>query len=786
MKNYLDLVPICAKAHRKQNRMTVFCIMLAVFLVTTIFGMADMFIRSQIMQAQKQYGNWHIAVRDISDAQAQTIASRSDVKCISCYGILNYRGEDGYTLHGKPAAIFGCEESMLTQIQEGAIADGRFPEANNEAMLSLNVKHELGLESGDMVSILLPDGSSRRLVVTGFINNTANLLSEDSYGVCMNTSGYRAIYPVAAGGEPATYNSVFYVQFANTGRIQSCIGSMMQQLGLRSAQISENTQLMALLGQGSNSFTMQIYGAAAVLFILVLLAGIMMITSSLNSNVAGRTQFFGMMRCIGATKKQVAKLVRREALRWCVAAIPFGVAVGVILIWMLCFTLRMLSPDYFGEMPVFGISLPSIVAGCMLGFLTVRLAARSPAKKAAKVSPLAAVSGNADAVNLSGKGANTDLFKIDVALGIQHARESKKNYILMSGSFALSIILFLSFSVAIGFMKHALNPLSPWTPDLSVSTRNDNQLIPPNMLETVQANPVVEKAYGRMAANDLPATIAGNDAVVHLISYEENQFAWAEEYLLEGSISDVCEQPGAVMTVYDPQGSFAVGSVVRLDMHGQPKELTIAGVLSDSPFNTNDNGVILICAEETLRQLTGISEYAVMDIQLKSSATDADVAAIRDHVGERYSFADERLSNSSVKGSYYSFGLFLYGFLALIALVTVFNIVNSIAMSVSARTRQYGVLRAVGLSGAQLARMIASEAVTYTITGTICGTILGLWMNHLLFSKLVSYQWGDAWRFPAVELLMILAVIVLAVIVAVRKPIHKLKCMSIVDTISAQ
>lgn len=44
MKHYLELVPISARVHRKQNRMSIFCIILAVFLVTTIFGMADMFI----------------------------------------------------------------------------------------------------------------------------------------------------------------------------------------------------------------------------------------------------------------------------------------------------------------------------------------------------------------------------------------------------------------------------------------------------------------------------------------------------------------------------------------------------------------------------------------------------------------------------------------------------------------------------------------------------------------------------------------------------------------------
>lgn len=522
-----------------------------------------------------------------------------------------------------------------------------------------------------------------------------------------------------------------------------------------------------------------------MLFALVLIAGILMIASSLNSNVAGRTQFFGMMRCIGATKSQVKKLVRREALRWCAAAIPMGVALGIVLVWGLCFILRMLSPDYFGEMPALAISSPSIAAGCVLGFLTVLLASRTPARRASKVSPLAAVSGGATNLQSASKAANTKLFKIDIALGIQHARESKKNYLLMSGSFALSIILFLSFSVTIGFMKHALNSLDPWMPDLSVSSQSDGPSIPVSELEALKANPAVERAYGRMASNDLSATVNGTAISVHLISYEENQFRWAEDYLLSGSIDRVRTQTGTGMIVYDSQGIVALDDTVEMAIAGQNAAIEIVGTLSDSPFRTGDDGLIIICSEDTLRLLTGINEYAVIDMQLAKSASDEDVDAKRSYVGAAYTFSDERMNNSSVQWSYYSFGLFIYGFLALIALVTVFNIVNSIAMSVAARTKQYGILRAVGLSGKQLARMIISEAAAYAVTGSVFGTVIGLMLNHLLFSKLVSFNWGDAWSFPFGELFIILAVIALSVILAVRRPIKRIRSTSIVESVSA-
>lgn len=65
-----------------------------------------------------------------------------------------------------------------------------------------------------------------------------------------------------------------------------------------------------------------------------------------------------------------------------------------------------------------------------------------------------------------------------------------------------------------------------------------------------------------------------------------------------------------------------------------------------------------------------------------------------------------------------------YGFLAIIRIISLFNIVNSISMSVSAQIKQYGAMRAVGMDNRQLKRMITAEAYTYAISGLIVGVVL--------------------------------------------------------------
>ena len=791
MKNYLELVPLYTKAHKKQNRMSVFCIFLSVFLVATIFGMADMYIRSMILKTKREDGNWHIALSRISDEDAALIAARPEVKALSCYGTLNYRLDMGYTIAGKDVVICGADKAHLTDIFAGTITEGSFPQSENEILVTGNVKKELQASIGDRISICNADGTESSYTISGFAEDLPMILSKDIYGAFMNTAGFRDFYPGITDGEPDDYSSCFLVQFHDHYNIRGTINDIKTQFHLSDDQVGEQAMLLGLLGQSDegNLFMMSIYGVAAVLSVLVLSAGILMIASSLNSNIAGRTEFFGMLRCIGATPKQIIRLVHKEALYLCTYAIPASILLSAVVIWILCAVLRFLSPKYFSDMPAFAVSIPSIAAGIIIGILTVLLASRAPAKRASKASPLAAVCGNTNRLAPVRKAANTFFCKIDTALGIHHAKESRKNFLLVVSSFALSIILFLSFSTTTDFMKHALKALSPWSPDISIVSGDNTCTVNHSLIAELQNNPAVRKVYGRMFAYDLPAAVNGQIGKAMLISYEENQFGWAKKYLINGSLQDVQEQTGCGLIVLAPQYNnhsvIQTGDTVTLTIDGIDTDVKIAGAVSECPFNT-EAGDIIICSEDTFRQLTGTEDYTIIDMQLTRKATDDDVDAIRTLVGTDYTFSDLRMDNQSVLGANYSFKLFIYGFLFLIAMVTISNIINGVAMSVESRMKQYGCLRAIGLSGRQLAKMIVAETTTYAATGLLCGVLLGLFLNKKLFELLVTNRWGEQWSLPLAELVIIVGIVVCSVILAIRGPIRKIRELSIVETINAQ
>ena len=109
----------------------------------------------------------------------------------------------------------------------------------------------------------------------------------------------------------------FVIQFSRFCAIPDIIADIQRQYQLADGQLHAHTSLLSIEGQLRGNSVSQIYQVAFFLSILVMLACILMISSSLNSSVSQRTEFFGLLRCLGASRKQILRFVRREALYWC-------------------------------------------------------------------------------------------------------------------------------------------------------------------------------------------------------------------------------------------------------------------------------------------------------------------------------------------------------------------------------------------------------------------------------------------------------------------------------------
>ena len=772
MRSYLSLAGISAKAHRKSSRVTQLCIMIAVVLVISVFSMVDFEYMHMTEKLVRDHGNWHIALNHVPKEEAESVWNEADVKAACWYDTFNYRLDQPICLDGRPICIIGTEESFFTDFWKDMLTEGRFPQNGSEALLNQNAENILGCRVGDAVVIQTPAGEYS-YTVCGFVSDTSYSLARDALIAVLD---YTEMGRMAEANGQAR-EMQYYIQFKQSLSIKKTIANLKASHGWTDENVAENAALLGIMGMSTDNYIVGLYGVAAILVVIVVLAGIMMISGSLNAGVAQRTEYYGMLRCIGAGKRQVKRLVRREALHWLLLAIPAGAVISTLICWVICAVLAYGIGGEWAGMPVGRISWIGIGIGVLVGTITVILAAAAPAKRAAAVSPIAAVSG-------SGDGQNAGMAKlgkapVPIALGFHHVFAKKKNLLLMTASFALSIILFLTFSVMITWIENALTTNKPYSPDISLYYSDYSAGLGSDLADDLRGIAGVKHVYARMhRLTEVENCEKANK--IDLISYDEIQFAWARADLLRGDIDAAANETGKVIIAFEKGTAFELGDT--MDVNG--KTLTVAALLSDSPFSAGSNPTV-ICSEETFSEIFGACNYSVIDLQLKKGYGDETVADIRSIVDDKVILSDRREGNTETNSTYLAFSVLVYGFLAMVAMITVFHIINSISMSVIARQRQYGMMRAIGMDSSQLRQMITAESLGYGISGCLVGCAAGLPLHAWFYRATISNYWGIAWQIPWPQLLIIIGVVLCSAFVAARGPVRRIMSRPVTEAVGS-
>ena len=773
MKSYLSLIPISAKVRRRQNRMTILCIVIAVFLVSAIFSVADMMLRTQMNRAAGKDGSWHLQIAGITQSQAEQLAQQPDVVCAGAGAVFNEGGEEDYRLNGKRVVLYGCDAQFL-RVNRSAAFEGTFPEQDGEVLLGKGAARIFGVAIGDSVTLKLPDGQNRTLTVTG-IGGVDESYYEMQFALVDIYLPQETFESLLTGQGEALPQTVYDLQYTSAAKAAKALPQLQQQYG--EDAVHENLNVMGSAGQSNSTAFRTVYGMAGVLFALVLLAGVLMISGTMNSNVAQRTRFFGMMRCLGMSKQQVVHFVRMEALNWCRIAVPIGLVLGTFSSWAVCGALRYGIGGEFATTPVFRLSMGGLCAGVVVGIVTVLLAAQAPAKRAAEVPPVAAASGSEQAAVVH-HAANLGSGRTETALGIYHATASKKNWFLITASFALSIVLALGFIVILQFASLLLPSLAPWQADVIYTGYDNERVLPDTMAQQLRRMPGVARVWGCTGLVHVPASSDRNNVEqVTFCSYDDFMLESSKSMVVKGRMAKNSGADNEVMTMYNKTNPIRVGDTITVN--GVP--LTVVGAFSQGIF---PDDVTIIAPETLFRRVAGEQNYNMIGVQLDRTASDETVLALAAFSSDQIVVQDLRESNRQDRGTYYAARIVLYGFLAIIGGISLLNIINSISMSVSARMKQYGILRAIGMDDAQLKRMISAEAGTYAVSGLVVGIALGLVLNRKLYILLITHYFGAAWQVPWGCLAVIVVVVLAAVVLAVYNPVRRILMQPITATIS--
>ena len=258
-----------------------------------------------------------------------------------------------------------------------------------------------------------------------------------------------------------------------------------------------NDSLLALYGETRyDNFNTVLTTLTVVLCLIIMLGSVSLIYNAFSISVAERSKQFGLLACVGATKKQLRRTVYTEALYLGLLGIPFGLLCGYGGIYVTLWALEDHFAMFLGDL-AYGVQLKAVLSPLALGaaaviaLVTVLLSAAIPARRATRISPLEAIRQNRDyRIPKRMKARRRSVFGLPATLAKSYYRVSRGKYRATLISLVISLVLFLSAS---GFTQ-ALNQ----TADYAISEENfDFQCFEPSVLPELRQQDFIEKAaYG--------------------------------------------------------------------------------------------------------------------------------------------------------------------------------------------------------------------------------------------------------------------------------------------------
>ena len=700
----------------------------------------------------------------------------------SIFGYARIVGRDGQAL-GNPAMgapTLGSNWTDTKQLNPFTLVSGGPPRADTDVVIDQKSARDGHLAVGDTTTILV-QGPPQRFLITGVVR----FGSADSPG----GASVALFTPVVAQrlvAEPGKFDSITLV--ATKGVSQATLVK-----NLRSA-LPEGTEAVTGAAvtkeaQSAMAKAMGFFNTFMLIFAVVaLLVGGFMIFNAFSITVAQRTRENGLLRALGATRRQVLGSVLIEAAAVGVIASAAGLALGVVVAIGLKALIRGLGFD----IPTGGVVFLMRTAEVALvaGIGVTLLAAVSPARKAAKVSPMAAM--HDEMVTSTGYGSKQ---RVMVGLGILAAGAGTLLFGLFAG--VSSPILFvgcgallvffgvatLGRTVSLPLSRLLAAPLPRLRGAAGTLARRNAMRNPKRTAATASAlmicvglvgfitifassarasiNQVVDQAFtGDYIINSGANVGGGVDPSLTQRLSRLPEIAAASGLRL--GVVSVDGKPDIIGAV-DPATAFDIFDVKPLqgskDDLGRDAIAVYKNVATSKHLKIGDHVPVLFkdTGPQSLRvaliygsnqpagnYLLGMPAYEanfanqfdayVFIKKAKGVAPAAAFAAVtgvaKDYPGAKV-LDQAAFKAETAKPVNQLLGL-VYALLALAVVIALLGIGNTLALSIFERTRELGLLRAVGMTRRQLRSTIRWESVVIALQGTALGLLIGVFFGWAL------------------------------------------------------
>jgi putative ABC transport system permease protein len=809
------------RAHLKRTLLTILGVVLSVALVCAsgLFGRA--IIEKGIEGVRLTYGAFYAMATGLTEAQVSQLAANAKADEVGA------SVEAGYAMVSDTMAlaVIGGDAGFRTAMHLVAIA-GRLPTGPGEIAIetwvagtpgAAGIPRTLAVGSRLELTVVIPDASGlgavprtarESFVVTGLLEGW-HMTQAQGRGIgLVSIEEARRL-----GGGQARYTAGFTVRKGLP--IQKSIAEIGSAIGVGSSQLKQNTALLTAMGVGNNAvMNTSIQNVELILALIILIATVAVISNIFSISVLERVRQFGILRCVGTTPGQLRRLILREALLVSLIGIPLGIGSGILAVQVVIWIFDAISTSFFSGLRLM-LPVPIIAGSAGLGVLIVFLSALGPSLRAARVPPLEAVMAPARTVGQTvrrrGHPIMGGLFGVAGKMAAQNLARNRKRFLVTVGSIAIGVSLFVIFASFLGMMlsAEANQERQPFNRDVAVYARGfggvkeltERDLAGVRLTAGVDDVLATREANGYLLLADarVPAAIMGLSPQglslfrTHVTegSYDPGRMRRENGVYITRSFRALV---GGSMKVVRP-AAFAIGDEIAVTGSREPASLAPVNVkvlgfidtLTWSPV-LDSAAIGLVATEELFRSLTGKDTYTRFDIAVTQKAQSPEVADIlrvvpaQAHTARVEDFSGTERARAEIA---LQISILLYGLVVVISLIGALNIVNTIGTSLILRVREFGMLRAVGMTDGQLRGMVALEGMLYGLYAALPGSALGLLVFWLLFSNVSRVQ-TIALQVPWLQIIGACVAAMAIGILSALAPLRRIGKLSVVESIRAE
>jgi putative ABC transport system permease protein len=229
---------------------------------------------------------------------------------------------------------------------------------------------------------------------------------------------------------------------------------------------------------------------------------------------------------------------------------------------------------------------------------------------------------------------------------------------------------------------------------------------------------------------------------------------------------------------------------------GDPKDMKIQsakvlgilnkGILGDQ-YNQS-GGINIITTEDMYKKISGTKDYNTMTIVLNSNADREVVLNYLKALNGKdpsYQYSDSTESARQSRDTAVTMSIFLYGFVAVIALIGCLNIINTISTNLILRKRELSMMKAVGMTGGGVKKMIFLEGLFYGIMAAIYGSIIGTLLSFVLYKLVIRIREFE-WSIPLNQIITAVLGGIAVTLISSLVPLKKINKGNIIDNIRTE